>query len=149
MLEFLLPYYDWVKALHVIFVIFWMAGLFMLPRFFAYHVEAPAGSAEAAGWVERERRLLRIILTPALVLAWVFGLLMIGAQPGLLSGQGWLHAKLALVLGLSGYHGFLSAQARRLAIGGGIRETRTWRLLNEVPGIAIILVVVLVIVKPF
>jgi len=140
--------YLWVKALHAISVIFWMAALFMLPRFFAYHVEA-AGAAEEAIWVERERRLMRIIMTPSMLAAWVFGLVMIAAQPSMLSGQGWLHAKLALVVALSGYHGFLVAQARMLSASEGIRATRTWRLLNEVPGVAIILVVILVIVKPY
>src|SRR3978361_1559419 len=95
--------YLWLKAGHVIFVIFWMAGLFMLPRFFVYHQESAPGSPEAAAWIEREGNLLRIIRTPALVVVWVLGLTL-AWQSGAFA-QGWLHAKLLLVLVLSGYHG--------------------------------------------
>lgn len=138
--------YLWLKAGHVIFVIFWMAGLFMLPRFFVYHQEAPAGSAEAARWVDRERKLLRIILTPAIVAVWVLGIALafsIGAWD-----QGWLHAKLLLVLLLSAYHGYLAGYARKLARGETPLAGKSLRLLNEVPGVAVALIVILVIVKP-
>lgn len=141
--------FEWIKAGHVIFVIFWMAGLFMLPRYLAYHSETPVGSAESEAWKGREARILRIILTPAMIAAWLFGLLMIAARPELLSSGGWLHAKLALVIGLSGFHGLLAAQARRFRSDSGIRNTRTWRMLNEVPSFAAIAIVILVIVKPF
>ena len=139
--------YLWLKAGHVIFVIFWMAGLFMLPRFFVYHQEAPVGSDEAARWVEREQRLLKIILLPAIVLVWVLGLALaitIGAF-----SQGWFHAKLLFVLALSGYHGWLAAYAKKLARGEVTMSGKTLRLLNEVPGLATAVIVVLVIVKPF
>ena len=139
--------YLWLKAGHVIFVIFWMAGLFMLPRFFVYHQEAPVGSDEAARWVEREQRLLKIILLPAIVLVWVLGLALaitIGAF-----SQGWFHAKLLFVLALSGYHGWLAAYAKKLARGDVTMSGKTLRLLNEVPGLATAVIVVLVIVKPF
>jgi protoporphyrinogen IX oxidase len=144
--------YLWIKALHVVFVIFWMASLFMLPRFYAYHVEAAPGSAEAAAWTERETRLLRIIMNPSMILAWLLGLVMIFSPPGpglTGPGIGWLHAKLTLLLLLTGFHGFLAGQRRKLAAGAGIRATKTWRLLNEIPGIVIIAAVILVIVKPF
>ncbi|WP_347304512.1 CopD family protein [Croceibacterium sp. TMG7-5b_MA50] len=147
MVAALAPLYPWLKAGHVIFVIFWMAGLFMLPRLFVYHQEAAAGSAEAAAWVERERRLLRIILRPALVAVWVLGIalaLSIGAF-----ADGWLHAKLVFVLGLSWYHGYLAAYAKKLARGERPLSGKALRLLNEVPGVATIVIVVLVIVKPF
>lgn len=143
----LIPYYDWLKAGHVIFVIFWMAGLFMLPRYFAYHCEAEAGSAEGERWTARERRILKIIMNPAMVLAWIFGLLM--ATTGDWWSQPWLHAKLALVLALSGFHGFLAGQVRKFARGDGLRDGRTWRMLNEIPSFVTIAVVILVIVKPF
>lgn len=139
--------YLWLKAGHLIFVIFWMAGLFMLPRYFVYHQEAPADSMEAAGWVERERRLLRIILLPSIVAVWVLGLALaftIGAW-----SQGWFHAKLLLVLGLSGYHGWLASYAKKLARGERPLDGRKLRMLNEVPGIAAALIVVLAVVKPF
>lgn len=141
--------YDWIKAGHVIFVIFWMAGLFMLPRYLAYHSETALGSAESEVWKARERRILRVILTPAMLMAWLFAILMLVGRPEMLQGAGWLHAKIALVLGLSGFHGFLAAQVRKFRGDKGIRNTRTWRLLNEIPSFAAIVVVILVVVKPF
>ena len=139
--------YYWLKAGHLIFVIFWMAGLFMLPRFFVYHQEAAAGSPEDAAWVERERRLLRIILTPSIVVVWLLGLLLAFSIDAW--SQGWFHAKLPLVLALSGYHGWMAGYAKKLARGERPLEGRKLRLLNEVPGVAAALIVVLVIVRPF
>ena len=139
--------YLWLKAGHIIFVIFWMAGLFMLPRYFVYHQEAEPGSPEAAEWVARERKLLKIILLPSIIAVWVFGIALatsIGAW-----SQGWLHAKLLFVLLLSGYHGWLSAYAKKLARGERPLDGKRLRLLNEVPGIAAAIIVVLVVVKPF
>lgn len=143
--------YTWVKAAHLIFVIFWMAGMFMLPRYLVYHQEALAAPAEAARWVERESKLRSIILTPAMVLVWVLGLLL-AANAGLFAGVeglGWLHAKIALVILLSGYHGWAVGYARRLAAGRPTLKGGTLRALNEVPALAVTLIVVLVIVKPF
>lgn len=137
----------WLKAGHVIFVIFWMAGLFLLPRYFVYHQEAEPGSAEDAKWIERERKLLKIILMPSIVMVWLFGLLL--AYTLQTWGLGWFTAKLALVVGLSGYHGFLSGYARKLALGERPLTGKTLRMLNEVPGVAVTLIVILVIVKPF
>jgi putative membrane protein len=139
--------YFWLKAGHIVFVIFWMAGLFMLPRLFVYHQECELDSPENAKWIDRERKLLRIILTPSIVVVWVLGVLLafsIGAW-----GQGWLHAKLALVLGLSGYHGYLAAYAKKLARGERVLTGKQLRLLNEVPGVAVALIVILVVIKPF
>ncbi len=147
MQEILATIYFWLKAGHIIFVIFWMAGLFMLPRLFVYHQEAPEGSDEAARFVEREKRLLRIILLPSIITVWVLGLLLLGT--GMVAMGGWFHAKLLLVLVLSGYHGYLSAYAKKLARGERVLTGRQLRLLNEVPGVAAAIIVVLVIVKPF
>lgn len=144
--------YPWVKAGHVIFVIFWMAGLFMLPRYLVYHQEAAPGSAEAAAWVDREAKIRRIILTPAMVVVWVFGL-MLAINIGLLEGGGglgWLHAKLALVLVLSGYHGWAVGYSKKLATGKLPSLTgKQLRMLNEIPAILVTLVIILVIVRPF
>lgn len=143
--------YDWVKAAHVIFVVFWMAGLFMLPRYLVYHQEALADPAESARWVEREARLRRIILTPSMVAVWVLGILL-AVNAGLLAGVlglGWLHAKLLIVFLLSGYHGWAIGYARKLAAGRPTLGNRQLRMLNEVPALATVLVVALVIVKPF
>ena len=137
----------WLKAGHIIFVIFWMAGLFMLPRYFVYHQEAAPGSPEAAKWVERERKLLRIILLPSIIAVWLLGIAL-ATSTGAWS-QGWLHAKLLFVLILSGYHGWLSVYAKKLARGERPLDGKRLRLLNEVPGILAAIIVVLVVVKPF
>lgn len=139
--------YLWLKAGHVIFVIFWMAGLFMLPRFFVYHQEADSGSPEEARWVDREQKLLKIILLPSIIIVWLLGLALAGSIGAF--SQGWFHAKLLLVLLLSGYHGYLSGYARKLARGERPLTGKKLRLLNEVPGVAAAIIVVLVIVKPF
>lgn len=139
--------YLWLKAGHIIFVIFWMAGLFMLPRFFVYHQECAPGTSENAVWVDRERKLLKIILWPSLVVVWVLGLALamsIGAF-----SQGWFHAKLAFVLALTAYHVWLASYAAALARGERRLSGRRLRMINEVPGVAAALIVVLVIVKPF
>jgi putative membrane protein len=139
--------YPWVKAAHVTFVIFWIAGLFLLPRFYVYHHETLAGSVEDRAWIEREARVRSIILTPAMLIVWALGLLLafnIGAF-----GQHWFDAKFGLVLLLTGYQGWLGAYGRKLADGKRPLANKTLRMLNEVPGIATALIVVLVIVKPF
>jgi protoporphyrinogen IX oxidase len=141
------PAYYWVLAAHVTFVIFWIAGLFLLPRFYVYHQECAVGSPEDRAWIERESRVRSIILTPAMIVVWVLGLMLafdIGAWT-----QGWFHAKLALVIGLSGYQGWLFSYGKKLARGERPLSGRAVRLLNEIPGIAVAIIVVLVIVKPF
>ena len=118
MIEVLGLLYPWLKVGHLVFVIFWMAGLFMLPRFFVYHQEAAAGSDEAARWIERERRLIRIILNPAIVAVWGFGIALAFAT-GAWSAP-WFHIKLLLVLLLSGYHGYMVGYAGKLAGGEAV-----------------------------
>lgn len=139
--------YLWLKAGHIIFVIFWMAGLFMLPRFFVYHQESAPDSPENALWIEREAKLRKIILTPSLIVVWVLGLAL-AYTTGAFS-QGWLHFKFLLVVLLSGYHGWLVGYAKKLARGQRSLDGKRLRLLNEVPGLAAALIVVLVVVKPF
>jgi len=147
MQELLSMLYLWLKAGHVIFVIFWMAGLFMLPRYFVYHQEAEAGSAEEARWIDREAKLRKIILTPSLILTWVLGIATATAMGAW--SEGWLHAKLLFVLGLSGYHGWLVGYAKKLAHGERVLTGKKLRLLNEIPGLAAVVIVILVVVKPF
>ncbi|MBU6266990.1 MAG: CopD family protein [Sphingomonadales bacterium] len=139
--------YLWLKAGHIIFVIFWMAGLFMLPRFFVYHQEAGPGSPENAVWIDRERKLMKIIMWPSLVVVWVLGLAL--AMTIHAFGQGWFHLKLAAVLGLTGYHFWLASYAEALSRGERKLTGRRLRMLNEIPGLAAAVIVVLVIVKPF
>ena len=146
-MEMLSVLYLWLKAAHLIFVIFWMAGLFMLPRLFVYHQEAAVGSDEAAKFADRERKLLKIILNPSMILVWILGIaLAVTIQAWTM---GWFGAKILLVIGLSAYHGYLAVYARKLARGEHMLTGRNLRLLNEVPAIAIAIIVVLVIVKPF
>ena len=139
--------YLWLKAGHLIFVIFWMAGLLMLPRFFVYHQEAAPNSPENTQWIDREGKLLKIIMWPSLVVVWVLGLALAVSTGAV--GQGWFHAKLALVFALSAYHIWLAGYAASLARGMRKLSGRRLRLLNEIPGIAAALIVVLVVVKPF
>lgn len=139
--------YLWLKAGHIIFVIFWMAGLFMLPRQFVYHQESEPGSAENAIWIDRERKLLKIILWPSLVIVWLLGLALaitIGAF-----SQGWFHVKLAFVLALTAYHFWMAGYAAALARGERKLTGRQLRMINEIPGVAAAFIVVLAIVKPF
>jgi putative membrane protein len=139
--------YLWLKAAHVTFVIFWIAGLFLLPRFYVYHHATGPGSAEDRAWVDRERRTRSIILTPALLIVWVLGLALathLGAW-----NEGWFHAKLFFVILLSGFQGWLAVYGRKLARGDRPLENRTLRIMNEIPGIMTAIIVVLVIVKPF
>jgi len=139
--------YLWIKAGHVIFVIFWIAGLFLLPRFYVYHQESPPGSEEERRWIDREAKLRKIILTPSMVVVWVLGLLL--AVSGGWFQSGWLHAKLLVVLGLSAYHGYMVGYGRKLAQGSRPASGKALRIMNEVPGIATVIIVILVIVKPF
>ena len=139
--------YLWIKAAHLIFVIFWIAGLFMLPRYYVYHQESPPGSDEERRWIEREQKLRTIIITPAMILVWVLGLTL--ATVGNLWGETWLHAKLACVIALSGYHGWLVGYGRKLAKGERPLSGRTLRIMNEIPGIATAVIVILVVVRPF
>ena len=139
--------YAWLKAGHVIFVIFWIAGMFMLPRFYVYHQEAPPGSDEEKRWIERERKLRDIIITPAMILVWGLGLGLAWITQAWT--QNWFIAKFVLVLALSGYHGWMIGYGRKLAAGQRPASGRALRLMNEVPGIFVVLIVVLVIVRPF
>jgi putative membrane protein len=139
--------YLWVKAAHVTFVIFWLAGLFLLPRFYVYHHETAVGSPEDRAWIEREGRVRSIILTPALIAVWILGL-MLAFDRGIW-GEGWFWAKLALVVALSGYQGWLGFYGKKLASGERPLSNRAVRMINEIPGVAAALIVVLVIVRPF
>ena len=141
--------YLWLLAFHILFVIFWMAGLFILPRYLVHHQEALArgDAADAARWVEREGKLRHVILTPAMIVVWLLGLTL--ATVGQHWGEGWLHAKLAVVLALSGYHGWAVGYAKKLAAGRPTLTGRALRLVNEAPALGALVIVVLAVVKPF
>lgn len=147
MTEIIAMLYFWLKSAHIIFVIFWMAGLFMIPRFFVYHQESAEGSDESTKWVDRETKLIKIILNPSIIIVWVVGLLLawhIGAM-----ADAWFHAKLLFVLGLSAYHGWMVSYAKKLAQGERTLTGKQLRLLNEVPGVTAAVIVILVVAKPF
>ncbi|MBN9022648.1 MAG: protoporphyrinogen oxidase HemJ [Rhizobiales bacterium] len=139
--------YLWVKALHIIAVISWMAGMLYLPRLFVYHCEAEPGSRQSETFKVMERRLLRAIINPAMIATWAFGL-WLAWDAGFFSDP-WLHAKLALVIVLSGVHGFFARCVRDFANDGNTRPQRFYRIINEVPTLLMILIVILVVVKPF
>ena len=136
--------YPWVKAGHVIFVIFWM---FMLPRFYIYHQASMPGSAEDKAWIERERRLRSIIITPAMIIVWLFGLSLAFDQG--LWNVPWFQAKFATVLALSAFHGWAVGYGRKMANGHRAGGDKALRWMNEIPGIATAIIVILVIVRPF
>jgi putative membrane protein len=147
MQELLSSIYLFLKSGHVIFMVFWLAGLFMLPRQMIYMLDHAAGSPGEAKWATRMGKLRKIILTPALIIVWVLGLSM--AYAGGHFTSGWFHTKLTLVLILSGYHGWLVGQTKKMAQGMRPLSEKTLRLIGEVPGILLILIVLLVYLKPF
>ncbi len=140
-------FYPWGKAIHVIAVISWMAGMLYLPRLFVYHAEAQKGSVQSETFKTMERRLLRSIINPAMVVAWIFGLWL--AWTGFQFTGGWLHAKIAAVVGLSAVHGYLARAVRLFDEDRNDKPARHWRIVNEIPTFLMIVIVVLVVVKPF
>ena len=139
--------YPWLKAFHVIAVIAWMAGIFYLPRLFVYHAGSSIGSEKSETFKVMERRLLRAIINPAMIVTWLAGLYL--AWSGHWFSSGWLHAKLALVILLSGVHGFFSRCIKDFASDRNTRSQKFYRIINEVPTVLMILIVILVVVKPF
>lgn len=141
--------YLWIKAVHVMAIIAWMAGLFYLPRLFVYHTQTAPGTPESERFKVMEAKLLRIIMNPAMIASWVLGLALIALNPGLLSGQGWLHAKILLVLLMSGAHGAMAKWRKELERDERRRTEKFFRAMNEVPTVLMIGIVILVIVRPF
>ena len=139
--------YLWIKALHIIAVISWMAGLFYMPRLFIYHTDAEPGSAQSETFKVMERRLLKAIINPAMAVTWIVGLYL--AWAGHWFSAGWFHGKFALVLAMSAVHGILTARVREFAEDRNSKSTKYFRIINEVPTVLMILIVILVIVKPF
>ena len=139
--------YLWIKAFHVIAVIAWMAGMLYLPRLFVYHCDAEKGSVQSETFKVMERRLLKAIINPAMIVAWVLGLYL--AWDGGWFRSGWLHGKLALVLGLSAVHGLYARWVRDFAADRNTRPARFYRVWNEVPTLLLVGIVILVVVKPF
>lgn len=149
MFDMLADYYLWVKAAHIISVIFWMAGLLYLPRLYVYHWGASLGGELDTILKIQERRLLSIIMRPAMIAAFVFGLLLMIIQSDQLMSFSWLHIKLLLLLALFGYHGLLSADRKKFERGERPRSEKFYRITNELPPVLIIIIVGLAVVKPF
>ena len=147
-MDFLAGYYVWIKALHIISVIFWMAGMAYLPRLFVYHAEAAPGSDKAETFKIMERRLLRGIVNPAMIASFLFGILMLVANPVLLS-QGWMHVKLLLILVMSALHGFFARGRKQLERDENRHDARFYRIVNEGPPLLVIFIVLLAVAKPF
>ncbi len=140
--------YDWLKAFHVIAVIAWMAGMLYLPRLFVYHCDASKGSIQSETFKIMERRLLRAIMNPAMIAAWVFGLTLV-LTPGVVDWRaGWWHGKAAGFLGMTAFHHHLAAARKDFEADRRARTGRYWRILNEAPTLLLVLIVVMVIVKP-
>jgi len=139
--------YEWVKALHIISVIAWMAGMLYLPRLFVYHCAAPVGSAQSETFKVMERRLLRAIINPAMIATWVFGLWL--AWLGGWAYATWFQAKFVLVIAMSGVHGMLSRYRRDFAADQNRHSEKFYRIINEVPTLLMIAIVLLAVIKPF
>jgi len=139
--------YPWLKALHVIAIIAWMAGMLYLPRLFVYHCAAPAGSAQSETFKVMERRLLKAIINPAMVASWLLGLWLVWRSGYYVSG--WFQTKFVLVLAMSGLHGFLSRCVRDFAADRNQRSAKFYRIINEIPTLLLIGIVILAVVKPF
>lgn len=148
MQDFLLTHYLWVKSLHLVAVMSWLAGLFYLPRLFVYHADAPAGSELSETFKIMERKLLRIIMNPAMIIAWLAGLAMIWANPELMS-QGWMHAKLTLVVIMTVFHHQLGVWRKNFLVDKNTRSHKFYRKVNEIPTILMILIVIFAVVEPF
>jgi len=151
MTDILIALYPWVKALHVMAVISWMAGIFYLPRLFVHHTEqATAGSELSDVFKMMERKLYKIIMNPAMMVTWVCGLLIL-VTPGIvdLGSFNWVHIKLLAVIAMTGFHIWLGKRLREFEADENTRTGRTYRLMNEVPTVLMIVIVVLVVVKPF
>ena len=148
MQDFLLTYYFWLQAVHIMAVISWMAGLFYLPRLYVYHSQQKPGSETAQTFKIMEYKLLKIIMNPAMIVTWVMGGLMLYANPDLMS-QGWMHVKLTAVLLMSGFHGALSKYRKSFARDEHPKSEKFFRYLNEVPTVLMVVIVIMAIVKPF
>lgn len=147
-MEWLLPFYNWLKVLHILSFTAWMAGMLYLPRLFVYHHGAEAGGEAAQTLTVMEGKLLKLIMNPALAATWIFGLLMLAAMPSW-GNDGWFIIKFLAVLALSGLHGFFAASAKKFAAGEKPRSGRFWRMINEAPFALLAVIVAMVILKPF
>jgi len=148
MQEILSMNYEWLRAFHIISVIAWMAGMLYLPRLFVYHVDAEIGSDKSEAFKVMERRLLKIIINPAMIAALIFGILMFVANPALLS-EAWMHMKFTALFLMFGVHGVLAKNVKRFAADQNIKSTKYFRIVNEVPTVLMVIIVIMAVAEPF
>ncbi len=149
MLDLLSDFHLWIKALHIVAVIAWMAGMFYLPRLYVYHADATVGSELSETLKVMERRLLRAIINPAMMLAWILGGLML-AMPGLVDwSDGWVWVKLVSVVAMSALHGAYARWRKDFEADRNQRPARFYRIANEVPTVLVLIIVTMVVVRPF
>ncbi len=148
-MQFLLDNYLWLQALHIISMVAWMAGMLYLPRLYVYHAGAAKGSDISETFKIMERRLLRYIMNPAMVSTFVFGFLMIAANPAVMTGAGWMHVKLLLVFIMGGVHGFYAVCRKKFDRDENTHPPTFFRVWNEVPTVLMIAIIILAVVKPF
>ncbi|MAZ76502.1 MAG: TIGR00701 family protein [Micavibrio sp.] len=149
MQDFIMNNYNWFKAFHIIAVMAWMAGMLYLPRLFVYHADAKKGSDLSETLKIMERRLLKFIMNPAMIITWILGLLILWANWEFIMSSGWMHAKLTLVFILSGVHGMFSKWRKAFERDGNVKSAKFFRIWNEAPTVIMILVIVLAVVEPF
>ncbi len=149
MLDLLTQYYEWLRAAHIISVIAWMAGLLYLPRLFVYHAGVEKGSEASETFKIMERKLLRFIMAPASILAWIFGILMLVAVPSMLSGAGWMHVKLLCVVLMTVFHHMLLIWFKAFRDDINIRDAKFFRIINEMPTVLMVIIVIMAVAQPF
>jgi putative membrane protein len=149
MSDFLVQFYPWILAFHLIDVMFWMAGMYYLPRLFVYHAEAMENGQPHEVFETMEAKLLRIIMNPAMMAAWLFGILLLVRDGFWVNAGIWMHIKLGAVIFMSAYHGFLAAMRKKFVSGVPPRSSRFFRLINEIPPVLTVIIVIMVIVRPF
>jgi len=148
-MELIAEYYRWLLAFHLISVMFWMAGMYYLPRLFVYHCEAHENGGAVGTFVTMEHKLLKIIMNPAMIASWIFAIILM-IRPGFFDMIGyWFWIKFVAVILMSGFHGFLSSTRKKLAAGQVDRPSSFYRKINEIPPILTVIIVIMVIVRPF
>lgn len=146
-MSWLAPYYDWLKALHILAVVAWMAGMLYLPRLFVYQFAAENGGEAERMLINAQKLLLKRIINPAMIATWIFGLLLVGTAPEW-GNDGWFIIKFIAVLALTGVHGFYAASRKKFAVGERPRTEKFWRMMNEVPFGLLAVIVFMVVLKP-
>ena len=147
-MDFLATHYLWLKALHIISMVAWMAGMLYLPRLYVYHADAEKGSDKSETFKVMERRLLRAIINPAMIATFLFGVLMIAANPEIMK-QGWIHAKILLVVGMVTAHILFARWRKQFERDENTRPSKFYRVWNEIPTLMLIAIIILAVVKPF